>query len=117
MQRLGDIHRLCDGVAGNLQQHIARAYPRVVALATGRHVQRQNLVLAAASSAVDPCNTIIWKMIHGLLPEIHKRAAHRCYRQNEQQRADELGLKIPQATVSADTPLAHTYTSSNLVHA
>jgi predicted P-loop ATPase/GTPase len=50
-------------------------------------------------------------VIQGLLSEIDEGAAHRRYRENEQQRADELGLKIPQAAVSADTSLqaAHTY--------
>jgi hypothetical protein len=72
-------------------------------------VQRQNQVLAVASSPVYPRNAIIWKVIHGLLSEIHQGATHRCHRENEQQRADELGLKIPQAAVSADTSLEHTH--------
>jgi hypothetical protein len=74
-------------------------------------VQRQNQVLAIACGPVHPRNSIIWKVIHGLLPEIDQGAAHRRYRENEQQRTDELGLKIPQAAVSADTSLAHTLTA------
>jgi hypothetical protein len=109
LEGLGDIHRLHDGVAGDFEQHVARANPRVVALAPGRDVQRKNQILAVASGSIHPRNTIIWKVITGLLPEINEGAAHRRYRENEQQRADELGFKIPQAAVFADTSLEHTH--------
>jgi hypothetical protein len=69
-------------------------------------------MLTIASDPVHPRNSIIWKVIQGLLPEIDEGAAHRCHRENEQQRADELGFKVPQAAVSADTSLsAHTYSN------
>jgi hypothetical protein len=94
-------------VAGDVEEHIARANPGVVTLAPWRYMERQNQVFAPASGSIHPRNTIIWKVITCLLPEIDQGAAHRRYRENEQQRADELGLKIPQATDSADTSLVH----------
>jgi hypothetical protein len=65
-------------------------------------MQGKNLILTVGCASIYPGNPIIGKMIDILLPKVDDGAAHRCYRQNEQQRANELGLKIPQTAVSAD---------------
>jgi hypothetical protein len=67
-------------------------------------MQRQHLILTIRGDPVNPRNSIIWKMIQALLAKVDDGAAHRCHCQYEQQRTGELGFKIPQAAVSAETP-------------
>jgi hypothetical protein len=67
-------------------------------------MQGQHLILAIPGDSINPRNSIIWKMIQALLTKINDGAAHRCHCQYEQQRTGELGFKIPQAAISAETP-------------
>jgi hypothetical protein len=66
-------------------------------------MQGKHLILTIGDSAVYPGNSIIRKVIQTLLVEIYDGAAHRCHCEYKQQRAGELGLKIPQAAVSLTT--------------
>jgi hypothetical protein len=104
LQRLWYIDGARDWLARYLEQYVAGADACIVALAAGSDMQGEYLILTIGSHSVYPRNSIIRKMIQALLMEIDDGAAHRRYCEYKQQRASELGFKIPQAAVSAETP-------------
>ncbi len=117
LQYLRYVGAVRDWRASYLEQHVTRADARVVALAARRDVERKNFILAVGARPIHPGNSNIGKMIQALLAEIDDGAAHRRHCQHKQQRAGELSLKIPQAAVSAETPLRTVYPPLGTRHA